>query len=469
MAFQRRHLKEADFGRKTADDGAERAAGTRVSVPKGMTMVKFDFRDAAVERPLVASLVVVNSILCCLSLAWLAPYDAFHILYDGALLPAALLSVTAFAVVGLLFIFVPFSFGYFVGFHFYMMVLGYLWVSRFSDFAYDHRTAEISAAISAIAFLAPALLIRSAISQRVALSETAFEKLLTAMLALGAAVIAVGAIYSFRIVSLMDIYNFRSELQFPTLLNYMIGITSTALLPFVFACYVLRSAFVRAAAVLLLLLLFYPITLSKSAFFAPFWLVYITVISWALGSRVAVLLSLTLPILVGIILMMFFPAYAYPYHHIVNLRLFAIPSNALDFYNDFFAHHPHTYFCQISFLKSVLPCPYHEPLSVLMQETYHIGFFNASLLATEGIASVGLLLAPVSALVCGLVIALANSLSAGLPARFVLISGALFPVALSNIPLTTVLLTHGAGALFLLWYVMPRDFFSSSQRETAMA
>jgi hypothetical protein len=40
-------------------------------------------------------------------------------------------------------------------------------------------------------------------------------------------------------------------------------------------------------------------------------------------------------------------------------------------------------------------------------------------------------------------------------------------VALSNIPLTTVLLTHGAGALFLLWYVMPRDFLSSSRRETA--
>lgn len=432
-------------------------------------MVKFDICDAGLERSLVASLVVVNSVLCCLSLAWLAPHEAFHILYDGAKLPAALLSVAVFSVVGLLFILVPFSFGYFVGFHFYMMVLGYLWLSRFSDLDYDHRIAEISAAISAIAFLLPALLMRFPIPQRAVLSEAVFEKLLTAILVLGAAVIGIGAIYSFRIVSLLDIYNFRDQLQLPTLLNYLIGITSTALLPFAFACYVLRGAFVRAAAVLLLLLLFYPITLSKSAFFAPFWLVYMTVLSLALGSRVAVLLSLTPPILVGIILMMFFPAHAFPYHHIVNLRLFAIPSNALDFYNDFFAHHPHTYFCQISFLKKVLPCPYHDQLSVLMQQTYHVGFFNASLLATEGIASVGVLLAPVAALVCGLVIALANSLSAGLPARFVLISGALFPVALSNIPLTTVLLTHGAGVLFLLWYVMPRDFFSSPRHETTPA
>jgi hypothetical protein len=53
---------------------------------------------------------------------------------------------------------------------------------------------------------------------------------------------------------------------------------------------------------------------------------------------------------------------------------------------------------------------------------------NASLFATEGVASVGVLLAPISAFICGLVVALANRLSAGLPCRFVLISGALFPL-----------------------------------------
>jgi hypothetical protein len=43
--------------------------------------------------------------------------------------------------------------------------------------------------------------------------------------------------------------------------------------------------------------------------------------------------------------------------------------------------------------------------------------------------------------------------SAGLPARFVLISGAMLPQILLNVPLTTTLLTHGAAVLFLLWYV----------------
>jgi hypothetical protein len=212
--------------------------------------------------------------------------------------------------------------------------------------------------------------------------------------------------------------------------------------------------------VLLLLLLFYPITLSKNAFFAPFWLVFVAVLSRSLGSRITVILSLALPLAIGILLMAFFPAHAYPYSHIVNLRLFAIPSNALDVYNDFFAHHELTHFCQISFLKKLVTCPYHEQLSVVMQQAYGTGYLNASLFATEGVASVGLLLAPAAALVCGLVIALGNGLSAGLPARLVLMSGALFPLILSNVPLTTALLSHGAVGLFLLWYVMPRSYVS---------
>jgi hypothetical protein len=71
-------------------------------------------------------------------------------------------------------------------------------------------------------------------------------------------------------------------------------------------------------------------------------------------------------------------------------------------------------------LKLVLACPYNEQLSVLMK-VYHLGAFNASLFATEGIASVGLVLAPVSALGCGLVIAFANRLSFGLPPQFILL------------------------------------------------
>jgi len=425
-------------------------------------MPGIDRRYAVSRRLILVLLVVVNSIMCCVSLVWLAPYDQFHIFYHSAQLATALLSVAAFSLVALLFVFADFSFGYFVGFHLYLVILGYLWLSAFSDLPYDHRSAEISGAISAIAFLLPAILIRSPISQIFVLSEAAFEKLLTAILFAGAAVTAMGAIHNFRIVPLHDIYDFREAIRVPTLLGYLIGMTSTALLPFAFGCFVMRGAFWRAAATLIVLLLFYPIMLSKLAFFAPLWLIFVAVLSGALGSRITVLLSLALPLLYGIVLMIVFPQHAYPFSHIVNLRMFAIPANVMDFYNHFFADHDHTYFCQISFLQKMVPCPYHEPLSVVMQQNYGVGYLNASLFATEGVASVGVMLAPLSALACGLIVAFANRLSAGLPARFVLISSALLPIALSNVPLTTVLLTHGAAAMSLLWYVMPRTFLSAA-------
>ena len=102
-----------------------------------------------------------------------------------------------------------------------------------------------------------------------------------------------------------------------------------------------------------------------------------------------------------------------------------------------------------------------------MLSAYKLGNFNASLFATEGIASVGVWFAPVTVSICGLVIALGNRLSAGLPASFILISGALIPQLLLNVPLTTVLLTHGAGPLFLLWYITPRTIFDPGRRPSA--
>ena len=106
----------------------------------------------------------------------------------------------------------------------------------------------------------------------------------------------------------------------------------------------------------------------------------------------------------------------------------------MDVYNDFFSKHELTHFCQISLLKHFVACPYQEPLSIVMAQTYKSGNFNASLFATEGIASVGLWLAPVSVFVCGLVIALGNRLSAGLPYGFILTSEQSCPRFFSTSP-----------------------------------
>jgi hypothetical protein len=71
---------------------------------------------------------------------------------------------------------------------------------------------------------------------------------------------------------------------------------------------------------------------------------------------------------------------------------------------------------------------------------------------------VGLYLAPLAALASGLVLALGNGASAGLPSRFVLVSAGVLPQVLLNVPLTVALLTHGTMLLFLLWHVMPRSY-----------
>lgn len=138
--------------------------------------------------------------------------------------------------------------------------------------------------------------------------------------------------------------------------------------------------------------------------------------------------------------------------------MMAVPSLAMDYYNEFFFAHAVTYFCQINFLKPLVPCGYEDQLAVVIYKFFGIGGnMNASLFATEGVASVGPLLAPIPAFVCGVVIAIANGMAVGVAQRTILISGALLPQMLLNVPFTTAMLTYGAAVLFLLWYVMPRD------------
>jgi len=419
------------------------------------------------ERVGLVSLICLHIVVCCISLtcvAYLKP--VYHLLFDPTRLLAAIVTVAAFALVGLLFAYAEFSVGYFVGFHFFTMVAGYLWINFFSDFSYNHQLSALSATASAIAFLLPALSIRAPIRQIRVISPAAFDRLLMLILLFAIVAIMFAASYNFRLVALDDIYDFRDELAFPVILNYLISITSSALLPFVFACYLARKYMWRAAIVLVLLTLFYPITLSKVALFTPIWLLFFALLSRIFEVKITVILSLLLPLAAGLILLTLFRMGLLPqeptltYFGVVNFRMVAVPSIGLDFYSDFFSRHDVTWFCQLKVLKSLISCPYQDPLAIEIYKANGIGGnFNASLFATEGIASVGALFAPIAVFACGLVVALANRLTAGLPPRFILISGAILPQILLNVPLTITLLTHGAAFLFLLWYITPRAIF----------
>jgi hypothetical protein len=429
------------------------------------------------ERLRLGFLICVHIVVCCISLISAAHYKfpvaldpaAFHIFFDPSRLYVAVIVAAAFALVSALFAFARFSIGYFVGLYFYTMILGYLWLNCFTDLQYDHRLAGFSAAVSAVAFLLPALFISSPIRQVFVLSTAGFDRLLTLIVLLASTTVVLGAAYNFHLVGFDDMYAFREKIESPTILNYLIGMTYSTLLPFAFAGFVVRKTYWGAGAVLFLLLFFYPITLTKIALLTPFWLVAVWLLSRVTEARAAAVLSLLIPILAGLLLLTMFRSHAALFFSIVNLRIGAVPSVAMDVYNDFFSRHELTYFCQISFLKSVIYCPYGEQLSVVMEKAYKLGNFNASLFATEGIASVGTWFAPVSVLICGLVVAVGNRLSAGLPPRFIMLSGAIIPHALLNVPLSTVLLTHGAAPLFLLWYITPRHIFGAESGEQSAA
>jgi hypothetical protein len=420
----------------------------------------------------LAFLIGFHIVVCCISLIYISSYkypvgfspQPFHIFYDPAQLFDAVIVVASFSVTASFFVLADFSFGYLVGFFFFTMILGYLWLNCFTDLSYDHQLAGLSAAASSVAFLLPALFISSPVRQRYTPTARSFDRLLTSILILGTATIAIGAIYNFRIVALENMYEYRAKIDNPAPVRYLVTIVSDALLPFAFAGFVAGKAHWRAAAVLGLLLIFYPLTLSKTALFAPFWLVAVLVLSKIFEARITVILLLLGPMLAGLALSTLLAAHAALFFSTVNFRMIAIPSIAMDVYNDFFSKHELTHFCQISILKQIMPCPYQEQLSIVMQRAYGLGNFNASLFATEGIASVGLFFAPLTVLGCGFVVALGNRLSAGLPSRFILISGALLPQILLNVPLTTALLTHGAGFLFLLWYITPRAMFEADNR-----
>jgi hypothetical protein len=430
----------------------------------------FGSRQLTSDRLGLAVLMLFYAVICCLSSIYVTQlFWMFRMEYDPAKLFIAAVAVAAFAPVLLLFVFARFSFGYFVGFYFFSMFTGYLWLSFFSDYTYDRRTALLSALTSAVVFLLPALFISSPIKQIGTMSLRTFDRLLTLIFLLCLVTVAFGASYNFRIANPGDVSNLRTD-PFPTVLSYLIGITSSSLLPFLFACFLARKDLWRAGAVLILLLFYYPIAMSKVAFFAPVWLVLMALFARIFGAKTAVIMSLLMPTLVGVVLIFLFNQHAMlseiaiSYFKIVNLRMIAIPSIAMDVYNDFFSKHELTYFCQIWLLKPFIGCPYQDPLSIVMLHNYPFGGnFNASLFATEGVASVGWLLAPVSALACGLVVAIGNRLSAGLPASFVLVSSAILAQIMLNVPLATVLLSHGAGLLFLLWYITPRSLFQEER------
>jgi hypothetical protein len=366
-----------------------------------------------------------------------------------------------------LFVRAGFSFGYFAGVGFYSMIVGFFFFTYFTTNRYDVVLARWSALASLLLFLLPVLFQRRAVPRTFTLSRAAMDRLLLGLLGLALAVLLIGGAYGFALVGIDQLEAMRTVYPRPTLVNYLIGPIVSAVLPFAFAYFAWHRRYGLAVAAIVLLWAYYPIVLNKSVLFGGLWLPYLFVMFRCFEPKRAAVYALLIPMLPGIIgyylmeLGWFSPDAAIGRAALfvlgsVNIRLYAYPTFAMDVYSDFFTAHPVTHFCQIGIIRAMVGCPYPFQLGAAMAEAYHMGNFNGSLFATEGIASVGPLWAPLSALVCGLIVSLGNSASARLPAPLIAASAGLaVQQTLLNAPLSVSLLSNGVLALWLLWALTP--------------
>jgi hypothetical protein len=414
---------------------------------------------AAISETLVlASLVWSFLILTCVSLILVseATSEKFHISYDAQNALAAWFSIVVLgATMCIVFAVSEFSFGYLASFYFLSVFAGYLWLSYFTPLEYDHLAARVSASISFVAFLIPAVTIKNLSIRSRALTARQMDILAVGLLVLIAVVVAYAVSLGFGLASPTN-EALRSQLDYPKWIDYLISISASTLIPFIFAWFCERNSWLLVSASLIVGAAIYPVSLTKSTFATPLWLLTLWLLLKCFRVRVAVILTLLAPLLIGILAFGVEPADKKPIFGLINIRMLAIPASALDHYYQFFATHPLTHFCQITLIGKLFHCSLPEQLGVEMAKAYGLGNYNGSLFATEGIASLGVLFAPLAALACGLIISLGNAASSGLRPSFIFLSSAILIELLMNVPLSVILVTHGGILMFLLWFVCPR-------------
>jgi hypothetical protein len=360
-----------------------------------------------------------------------------------------------------LFALARFSFGYIVGVAFFGLIAGFIWLTYFVAPAYDDVRARWSAAASLLLFLLPMLFQTTRLPPAIVLSRSTMNRLLVLALGFAIAVLALNSYYGFALVGILEADQLRGTFERPAVLRYLTAALIGAVLPFAFAYFACQRRYAMAALSILLIVCFYPVQLNKTVLLAVVWLPFLFLLFQTFEPKRAAALALLIPMAVGLIVFVGIPpeglvgrlaAYMFGF---ANYRMFAFPALALDRYSDFFASHVLTHFCQVGIIKAIKGCPYAYQLGAEMAERYHMGNLNASLFATEGIASVGPIWAPASALICGLVLSLGNSISARLSPCLIAVSSGLVVQALINVPLSAAFLSNGLFVLLLLWAVTP--------------
>jgi hypothetical protein len=247
------------------------------------------------------------------------------------------------------------------------------------------------------------------------------------------------------------------QLASPAILNYALGIAAVCV-----RLLCRTQGRLARRDVLLLLLCYYPITMSKLVLFAPVWLVTMFVLSKLLEVRASFVVALLTPAASGIVLFVLYKNDLAPYKFtisyfgLVNFRIIAIPSLAMDYYNEFFSRHFLTQFCQISFSQTPHDAPIPRPaLGRDLQRLRDRRKFQCIAVCGGGYH----LRRPDVCSGCGFRRQAYHSLGKPLVRRF---AATVHPdlqrcscASSGRCPIHKALLTHGAVLLFLFWYIAP--------------
>jgi hypothetical protein len=141
---------------------------------------------------------------------------------------------------------------------------------------------------------------------------------------------------------------------------------------------------------------------------------------------------------------------------LADYRAYAIPAIAFNVYYNFFNFAPHTYWTHITLVSKFMPSPYDQPLSVVMENAYNMGNYNASFLETDGIAAAGMATLPWVCATFGIVLVAVNSCTRRLSVKMLALTMAGPAIQLMDVGLGPGFLTNGIGLLCIILLLAPR-------------
>jgi len=202
----------------------------------------------------------------------------------------------------------------------------------------------------------------------------------------------------------------------------------------------------------------------RTALLAPLWWLYFLVGQkyFFHNSVLRLLIYLAVPFIVlcGIASVTSFDRAGVVYSLVsfINYRLYTIPPAGFGVYWNFFRSHPHTWGSQIHIVSLFVHYPYAANLGAVMEDAYHVGNYNTNFLASDGLASGGVRVIPLTAVVFSGVLILVNTAYRKMSLLYTATTMAIPALMLIDSSISIALLTNGLGALILLSFFAPRGW-----------